>query len=149
MATPALVEQPADGVVSLGAEVPALPGLTAACRILTDRLEDDLRYRRGLSYTVATDHLVVDVDRFVAVRADCRDGQEALAARALWRGLAQLADEGPSDAELTHDREVLEEHLADPRAVLGELQAAGRCARQRWAALQGRGPAGGGARAVR
>lgn len=123
--TPALLEQPVDGAVALGAEVVRLPGLAAACRILSDRLEDDLRHRRGVSYTVAVDHVVVDADRrFVAVRADCREGQEALAVRALWRGLAQLADDGPTEAELAHDREAVGEHLADPRATLGELQAA-------------------------
>lgn len=125
VSTPALVEQLVDGVVSVGAEVQRQPGLAAACRILSDRLEDDLRHRRGLSYAVLVDHLVVDADRrFVAVRADCRDGREAQAARALWSSLARLADDGPTAAELAHDREVLEEHLADPRAVLAEVQAA-------------------------
>jgi predicted Zn-dependent peptidase len=123
--TPALVEQPVDGAVALGAEVPRLPGLAAACRILADRLEDDLRHRRGLSYTVDTEHVALEADRrFVAVRADCREGQEALAARALWGGLARLADGGPTEAELAHDFEGLQEHVADPRALLAEIQAA-------------------------
>ena len=123
--TPALVLQPVDGVVAVGAEVPRQPGLAAACRILADRLEDDLRHRRGLSYTVDTEHVTLEADRrFVAVRADCREGQEALAARALWGGLVRLADDGPTEAELAHDREGLEERLDDPRAALAEVQLA-------------------------
>jgi hypothetical protein len=124
--TPALVEHPVDGVVALGAEVPGSPGLAAACRILSERLADDLRHRRGLSYAIGLDLVAVDADRrFVAVRVDCRDGQEARAARALWRGLVRLAADGPTTAEQAHDREALEEHLTDPRAVVAERTAAG------------------------
>lgn len=123
--TPALVEQPVDGVVVLGADVTKQPGLAAACRVLTDRVEDDLRHRRGVSYSVVMDQLVVGDDRrFVAVSADCREGQEALAARAMWRALVGLAVEGPTDAELEHDREGLEDYVADPRSAVAEVQAA-------------------------
>ena len=124
LTVPALVEHPVDGAVSLGAQVPPLPGLGAALRILFGRLEDDLRHRRGLSYTVETEHLVVDDERrFLAVRADCRDGREAAVARALWRELARLADEGPTGAELAHDREVVEERLSDARAAVAFTRA--------------------------
>jgi hypothetical protein len=125
LTTPALVQHPVDGAVAVGAEVGRLPGLTATCRILSDRVEDDLRHRRGISYTVGSEHLFIDRDRrFVAVSADCREGSEALAARALWHGLVRLAEQGPTEAELEHDREGLEEYLADPRAGIGEVQAA-------------------------
>ena len=124
VATPALVEHPVDGIVSLGAEVVASPGLAAALRILSGRLEDDLRHGRGLSYSVVVDHLVLAAERrFVALRADCRDGQEAPTARALWRTLGRLADEGPTDDELAYDLELLEEHLCDPRTTFAELQS--------------------------
>ena len=123
--TPALVEHPVDGAVAVGAEVGRLPGLTATCRILSERVEDDLRHRRGISYTVGHEHLLIERDRrFVAVSADCREGQEAVAARALWHGLVRLAEQGPTETELEHDREGLEEYLADPRAAIGEVQAA-------------------------
>ena len=125
LATPALVEHPLDGAVAVGAEVGRLPGLHATCRILSDRVEDDLRHRRGISYTVSPEHLVIERDRrFVAVNADCREGQEALAARALWHGLVRMAEQGPTEAELEHDREGLVEYLSDPRAAIGEVQAA-------------------------
>jgi hypothetical protein len=125
LTTPALVEHPVDGAVAVGAEVGRLPGLTATSRILSDRVEDDLRHRRGISYTVGHEHLPIERDRrFVAVSADCREGSEALAARALWHGLVRLAEQGPTEAELEHDREGLEEYLSDPRAGIGEVQAA-------------------------
>ena len=125
MTLPALTQHPGDGGVSIGAEVVRSPGLAAACRILRDRVEDDLRHRRGLSYTVDTDVLPVDADRrFVSVSADCRDGQEAVAARALWSQLSRLAEHGPDDGEVEHERDLLAEHLADPRAVAEELDSA-------------------------
>lgn len=123
--TPALVEHAVDGAVALGAEVARLPGLGAAGRVLRNRVEDDLRHRRGVSYTVDLDQLAVDGDRrFVAVSADCRDGQEAVAARALWQGLVRLAGDGPTSAELLHERDSVAEFLADPSSGAQEAAAA-------------------------
>ncbi len=125
LVTPVLVEHPFDGAVALGGELPDKPPVRTACRILRDRVEDDLRHRRGLSYTVGTEHVAVEPDRrFVVVTADCREGQEAVVARALWAGLGRLIDEGPSQAELAHDRDVLAEYLDDPRSLLDEVVAA-------------------------
>lgn len=123
--TPALVEHPVDGAVALGGEVARLTGLGAALRILRDRVEDDLRHRRGLSYTVGSEQVLVDADRrFAVLTADCRDGQEAVAARALWQGLVRLADEGATAAELDHDRDGLTDYLEDPRSAVAEVHAA-------------------------
>ena len=125
MTVPALVEHPVDGAVALGGEVDRLPGVGATARILRDRVEDDLRHRRGLSYTVDTDQVLVEARRrFVVLTADCRDGQEAVAARALWQGLVRLAEEGANEQELVHDRESLQEYLADPRSDADEVHAA-------------------------
>ncbi len=125
LTTPALVEHPVDGAVGLGAEVPRLPGLGAMTRILRDRVEDDLRHRRGLSYSVTCEQLVVDrTRRFVALTADCRDGKEAVAARALWRGVTRLAQSGATEEELAHDREGLAEYLSDGRSLVDEVEAA-------------------------
>ena len=125
VATPALVEHPFDGAVALGSEAPRLPGLAAMTRILRDRVEDDLRHRRGLSYSVATEQVVVEgMRRFVAVTADCRDGQEAVVARALWQAAARLAESGASEQELAHQREGLEEYLADERSRTDEVRSA-------------------------
>ncbi len=125
MTTPALVELTADGVVALGAELVRVPGLSAACRVLRDRVEDDLRHRRGLSYSVDTDQVSVSGDRqLVVLTADCREGDEAVVARALWQALGRLGEDGPTPAELVHERALVEDHLDDPRAACGEAQAA-------------------------
>ena len=125
LALPALVEHPVDGAVALGGEVDRLPGLGTATRVLRDRVEDDLRHRRGLSYTVGTDQVLVGPRRrFAVLTADCRDGSEAVAARALWQGLLRLADGGATDQELEHDRASLQEYLGDPRSDTDEVRAA-------------------------
>ena len=125
LTVPALVEHPVGGSVALGAEVDRLRGLGATARILRDRVEDDLRHRRGLSYTVDTDQVLVEARRrFAVVTADCRDGQEAVAARALWQGLVRLAESGATEQELAHDRESLQEYLSDPRSDAEEVHAA-------------------------
>lgn len=122
---PALVEATAVGLVALGAQTVQGTGAAAACRVLRDRLEDDLRHRRGLSYTVDTDSLPLGGDRQLAVIvADCRDGDEAVVARALWQALGRLAEDGPTPAELELEHERIEAHLQDPRAAGGEAQAA-------------------------
>ena len=124
LVVPALTRVALDGVVALGADVDRTPGLGAALRVLGDRLEDDLRHRRGLTYSVAVDQLLVEDDRrFAVVTADVRGGQEAVAARALWGALSRLAEEGPTDAELAHDRAGLAAQLADPRAGLQEARS--------------------------
>jgi len=125
MALPGRAEATADGLVALGAELVRAPGVHAACRVLRDRLEDDLRHRRGLSYAVDTDHVPLARDRQLAVViADCRDGDEAVVVRALWQALGRLAEDGATQAELDLERARVEEHLQDPRAACGEAQAA-------------------------
>ena len=125
LTTPALVEHGIDGAVGLGAELPRAPGTTAMTRILRNRAEDELRHRRGLSYSVDTAHVVVEAPRrFVAVTADCRDEQEAVVARALWLSATRLAESGATDDELAHEREELADHLADERWPVHEVQSA-------------------------
>lgn len=123
--TPALVEHGIDGGIGLGAEVPRLSGTGAMRRILRDRVEDDLRHRRGLSYSVAGYQHVVDASRrFVAITADCRDGKEAVVARALWQAAARLAEAGATEQELAHEREALAAYLADDRSQTDEVRSA-------------------------
>lgn len=125
LTTPALVEHAIDGAVGLGAELPRVPGTTAMTRILRHRAEDELRHRRGLSYSVDTEHVVVDGPRrFLAVTADCRDEQEAVVARALWLSATRLAEAGATEEELAHERAELADYLADERWQVHEVQAA-------------------------
>lgn len=122
---PALVEIGPEGLVALGAEAAYGVAVGAACRVLRTRVEDELRHRRGLSYVVMLDQVPVAADRrFVAVTADCHDGREAVAARALWQELRKLAESGPTAEELAHDLEGLGTYVDDPRAVHEELHEA-------------------------
>lgn len=107
------------------AEAAHTSDVAASCRILRDRLEDDLRHRRGLSYAVEADHVPLGGDRQLAVLvADCRDGDAAVVVRALWRALADLAHDGPTPAELELEISRTQEQLRDPRAACAEAQAA-------------------------
>ena len=123
--TPALATLPGDGHVVLGASLPPLPGLVATLGVLRDRVEDELRHRRGLSYSVEADRLPVDRElRFAWVAADVRDGQEGTAAPVLWRCLRRLAEDGPTADELAHQRDLVDAYLADPESAVDEVRAA-------------------------
>ncbi len=122
--TPARTEHPVPGAVGLGAEVGDDPALGAALGILRERVEDELRHRRGVTYTVEVDRLPVAPDRRLAVVvADVREGQESLAAHVLWRQLGRLASDGPADDELARERERSLAALDDPRTAAGEVAA--------------------------
>jgi hypothetical protein len=123
--TPALVSLAVDGHVALGASLLPLPGLAAALGVLRDRVEDELRHRRGLSYAVEADRLPLDSKvRFASVTADVRPGHEGPAAALLWRCVQRLADDGPTAEELDHQRALVDAYLADPESALDEVQAA-------------------------
>lgn len=123
--TPALTKVPGEGFVGLAAQVPRTPALNATCRILRDRVEDQLRHHRGLSYAVDFDQIQVDRGhRLAVVVADVRDGQEAVAARTLWNTLRGLAEDGATEAELAHERTGLAEYLDGPGSIADEVRAA-------------------------
>ena len=125
MALPALVETTAGGVVALGAQAVHGTGVPAACRVLRDRLEDDLRHRRGLSYSVDTDHVPLDDDRQLAVVvADCRDGDEGGRPGPVAGARKAAPTTARPAAELDLERERVEAHLQDPHTASGEAQAA-------------------------
>jgi hypothetical protein len=123
VALPALAETPVDGAVALGGEVERTAALPVTLGVLQGRVEDELRHQRGLSYSVASDQIHVEgAQRFAVVTADVREGQEAVAARALWRSLSRLGDQGPDDAELAHEREAIDEYLSHPYADVDEAR---------------------------
>ena len=127
--TPGWQVLPVEGRVSLGAEVPVRPGMGAAIELLRQRVEEELRHRRGVAYAVEADRLPVDAAaRFAVVTSDVRPGHEDLAAHVLWRELQRLADDGPTAGELEHERATITGHLDDPRAGLDEARA---CAQAR------------------
>ena len=120
--TPAWTEHPVPGAVGLGAEVGDDPALAATLGILRERVEDELRHRRGVTYSVGVDRIPLAPDRRLAVVvADVREGQESLAAHVLWRQLGRLAADGPADDELARDRERTAALLDDPRTAAGEV----------------------------
>lgn len=113
--TPSWSTSGVDGHVAVGAHLPRSAGLTAALHLLADRVEDELRLRRGLTYTVESDHLPVSgAVGLTYVSADVRYGREEAAAHVLWRTLERLADDRPTAEELDHRRAVVEERLAAP-----------------------------------
>ena len=124
LATPAWTTTQINGHVAVGAHLARRDGGATMLQVLRDRVEDELRHRRGLSYTIMADRPgVTDEARFVYVTADVREGQEQPAARLLWHTLVQLATDGPTADELTHVRTSLAEYLADPLSYADEVRA--------------------------
>jgi hypothetical protein len=122
--TPAWGVIPLENRVALGAELPNGPALGATVGVLRERVEEELRHRRGIAYAVEADRLAVDAGtRFVVLTSDVRPGQEAVVAPVLWREVQRLAAEGPQPEELEHERALLASYLDDPRAELDEVRA--------------------------
>lgn len=122
--TPAWGRMPVDERVVLGAELPSHPALGATLGVLRERLELELRHRRGLAYAVQVDKIGLDRDRRVlVVSTDARAGNEALAAQVLWREVHRLADQGPTVEEVDRERAEAETFLDDPRSVVDEARA--------------------------
>jgi len=107
-----------EGAAVEGAAVAAL------MRILVERMTDTLRHRQGLAYEVDCSSAVVDDARTVMTFwADGREGKLDKVATGMWEALRTMAQEGPSLAEIAHDRAGLEEYLGDPRATLSRLES--------------------------
>ena len=119
---PGWLEIASPGAVALGAELP--PGIAGSMtlELLRRRVEDELRHRRGVAYSVGADRLPLDADtRFGVVVTDVRPGQEDLVATVLWREVQRLSDEGPTTEEPEHERTALGSALDDPRAGAEEV----------------------------
>ncbi|RBY87170.1 hypothetical protein DQ244_17755 [Blastococcus sp. TBT05-19] len=122
--TPSWGQIPVEDRVTLGAEVEQHPALNGALGILRTRLEEELRHRRGVAYSVEADKIGVDErTRVVVVTTDVRPGQEVLAAQTIWREVHRLADQGPTAAEVEQERAEVEAYLDDPRSDLEEARA--------------------------
>lgn len=124
LAIPARGPMPIEERLVLGAELPTHPALSAAIGILRTRLEDELRHRRGVAYSVGAEKVGIDADaRVLVVTSDVRPGQEVVAAQMAWREVHRLADQGPTPAELQQERDEVEAFLEDPRSDLEEARA--------------------------
>jgi zinc protease len=93
--------------------------------IATTRLRAKLRYELALSYSVDLnwEPLTQDVAH-VVFACDCRQGNERQAAEELLRVLEQLAETGPTQAELERELDERRRHAADGSALPGLLYAA-------------------------
>lgn len=124
LALPAWGRMPIEERLVLGAELPAHPALSATIGILRTRLEDELRHRRGLAYSVEADKLGIDADaRVLVVTSDVRPGSEVMAAQMVWREVHRLAGQGPTPEEVAQERDEAEAFLEDPRSHLEEARA--------------------------
>ncbi len=127
---------PTPGYLPEASPVPALSFVLAGrseargmlSRIFTERVEDRVRHAEGRVYEVVLDQ--VRLRRGESLVAVFTDGDEEHAedvVRAMWEALGDLADSGPTPAEMDHDLDGLRRHLDDPRSVADQLvDAAGR-----------------------
>ena len=121
---PGWLENPVGSDIVLGAELVRRPAVGPTLRLLRNRVEDDLRHRRGIAYAIGTEQIGVDSELdLVVVTTDSRRGRETAVAQGLWRQLRSLTEHGPLQAELDHDRALLEEYLDDPRSRAAEVSA--------------------------
>jgi hypothetical protein len=125
--TPTQIEYPGESVV-LSLEGERSPELIAALRIVTARARERLRHGLGLSYDIDWDRTAVDAQRtHLCIIADTQRGKVAEVAQGLVQVLREVAQDGPTAEELTHDLALGEEYVADPRAVVAELEDAADC----------------------
>lgn len=120
-----LLDQPGVGLSFEAAESEAL---LTGCRILLERLTEELRTRRGLSYHLGLSVSTLDLDHWhVAITADCRPGDAVAVAAEMYDGLRRLAGSGPTEDELGRDLDGMRTVFDDPRSAADELDmAAGR-----------------------
>jgi len=87
-----------------------------AMALLIERLRDEARHRRGLSYEVFGDVITTGpLARQYVVVADALPDHEGDVAAILWEQTRRLAAEGPTDAELAHEKAGYAEAYDDPR----------------------------------
>lgn len=121
---PAWSEHGFDEVV-VAAELPI--GVASAClvRLVRQRVEDELRHRRGLTYAVNLASERIDESRrHAGMVVEVRPSAVKDAVGAVMDVIARMATEGPTERELLDDLQGTEEWLADPRAVPDKVQSA-------------------------
>ncbi len=129
---PGWAEHYFDEVVA-AAELPR--GAAPACLagILRQRVEDELRHRRGLTYAVYLDSEIIDDERrHVGILVQVRPGAVQEAVNAIVGLLNQLACDGPTGQELADYCEGIAELLDDPRAVPDKVQGAAEAHVRHW-----------------
>lgn len=86
--------------------------------LLRERVEDDLRTGRGVSYEIDASSAPIKPGRsLIALHADTHKDQWDIVAQGLWAALDHLARQGPDEAELAHAKAVDAAMLSDPRGM--------------------------------
>ncbi|HEX6871415.1 MAG TPA: insulinase family protein [Micromonosporaceae bacterium] len=117
---------PASGILLSGTRDPAW---NIGMAVLGDRLMDEARHRRGLSYDVFGDVVLIGpASRQYLLGADARSGQDGTVAEILWEQVRRLAADGPTDEELAHEKAGYEEAYHDPRWPAEEATRQARAA---------------------
>lgn len=115
---------PAPGLLLSGVRDPAW---NMGMAILGERLRDEARHRRGLSYDVFGDIAFIGPNtRQYAVGANARAGHDRAVAEILWDEFRRLATDGPTDDELAHERDGFAEAYGDPRWIAEEVAGQAR-----------------------
>lgn len=92
-------------------------------RILAERVLDDIRHQRGIAYDVDLATARLDADLTIhALFTDGHEDQAGTIATTIWSALRDLAERGPSQEELDHDRAGFAAYIDDPRASLDWLE---------------------------
>lgn len=92
-------------------------------RILAERVLDEVRHQRGIAYEVDLATARLDADRTIhALFTDGHEDQAATIATTIWSSLTDLAERGPSQEELDHDRAGFAAYIDDPRASVAWLE---------------------------
>jgi hypothetical protein len=108
---------------TLSFTLPAEEWCGSLVRILADRVLDEVRHQRGIAYDV--DIATARLDRDQTIHALVTDGHEDQAgtiASTIWSALRDLAERGPSQEQLDHDRAGFSTYIDDPRASLDWLE---------------------------
>lgn len=124
--TPLYLEEGTGGV-ALGTVIERSSAAHAAFAIASQRIYDELRREEGVSYSSGSSYHPLDGRlAHVVVSADCQPRDARLARDGLLRVLDDLAANGPTEEELSLDREELERFVDDPAAVPNALDSAAR-----------------------
>lgn len=117
-----------ENVVSVSLMAPRTSAGAMAVRILTRRLQQSLRYERGISYEVNNSYLPLSKDSALAVVSASTQRADATTVRSIvLKALADIRDLAPRQEEIDVDRDALRRSQEHPFAAQGQAD---------WMALQ-------------
>lgn len=90
------------GASAVGLQMPRSFEATLTLRIMHDRLFERLRRRDGVVYSILDDYQAIGGEQaHVVLGAECLDRDSEHVTAAVWEELRNIAEHGPSEAELT------------------------------------------------